>query len=119
MAEKGFFLMAQSQNSVSLHDTEELKELLLPRVAIVYTEWNHKIVRELVNGCESMLHRFGGDIITKMPVPGSFEIPFACREIWKHFESDSEYPEAKLLFRLVLALPPHLTPQVSAHRKLS
>lgn len=94
--------MAQSQSSLSLHDTHQLNELQLPRVAIVYTEWNDEIVRELVNGCESMLHRFGGDIITKMPVPGSFEIPFACRQLWKHFENDPECPEAIIAFGAVI-----------------
>ena len=39
--------MAQSQHSISLLDTHHLADLQLARVAIVHTEWNDKIVREL------------------------------------------------------------------------
>jgi len=62
--------MAQSQNSTSLLDTHHLQQLKLAKVAIVHTEWNDKIVRELKNGCESMIHSFGGDIIENLAVPG-------------------------------------------------
>ncbi|MBS1690045.1 MAG: 6,7-dimethyl-8-ribityllumazine synthase, partial [Bacteroidetes bacterium] len=62
--------MAQSQHSDSLLDTHHLAEMKYARVAIVHTEWNDKIVRELKNGCESMIHRFGGDIIDQLIVPG-------------------------------------------------
>jgi 6,7-dimethyl-8-ribityllumazine synthase len=74
--------MAQSQNSISLLDTHQLEQLKLGKIAIVHTEWNDKIVRELLNGCESMVHRFGGDIIENVPVPGCFELPFGCRQVW-------------------------------------
>jgi 6,7-dimethyl-8-ribityllumazine synthase len=94
--------MAQSQNSVSLHDTEQLKGLELARVAIVHTEWNDKIVRELVNGCESMIHRFGADIIDNVPVPGCFELPFACRQVWQYHEKKEERPEAIITFGAVI-----------------
>jgi len=94
--------MAQSQNSISLHNTEQLKGLDLAKVAIVHTEWNDKIVRELVNGCESMIHRFGGDIIDNLAVPGCFELPFACRQLWQHHEKKQEKPEAIIAFGAVI-----------------
>lgn len=74
----------------------------MPRVAIVFTEWNDKIVRELLNGCEGVIHRFGGNIIDKMLVPGCFEIPFACRALWHRFEKTDEKPEAIIAFGAVI-----------------
>ncbi len=94
--------MAQSNNSVSLHDTHSLQQLKLPRVAIVHTEWNDKIVRELMNGCESMIHRFTGDIIDVTAVPGCFELPFGCRQIWEQYEDEDEKPEAIIAFGAVI-----------------
>jgi 6,7-dimethyl-8-ribityllumazine synthase len=91
-----------SQNNNTLHDTQMLHELGLSRVAIVCTEWNNSIVRELVNGCEGMLHKFGGDIIKKLTVPGCFELPFACKMLWRHFENKSEKPEAIIAFGAVI-----------------
>ena len=94
--------MAQSQNSISLLDTHQLEKLKLGKIAIVHTEWNDKIVRELLNGCESMVHRFGGDIIENVPVPGCFELPFGCRQVWERSKDKSEKPEAIIAFGAVI-----------------
>jgi 6,7-dimethyl-8-ribityllumazine synthase len=94
--------MAQSSNSVSLLDTEHLHQLKTAKLAIVQTEWNDKIIRELVNGCESMVHRFGGDIIEKLPVPGCFEIPFGAKQLWEHYKDKEEQPEAIIAFGAVI-----------------
>lgn len=96
--------MARSTNSASLLDTHQLEALKLPRVAIVHTEWNEKIIRELVNGCESTVHKLGGDITENIAVPGCFELPFACRQLWKHYENkdENERPEAIIAFGAVI-----------------
>ena len=94
--------MAQSKNSFSLLDTQNLETLKLPRIAIVHTEWNEKIVRELVNGCEGILHRFTGEIINNIAVPGCFELPFACRQVWEHYKDKDERPEAIIAFGAVI-----------------
>jgi len=94
--------MAQSQNSFSLLDTHLLEQLQLPRVAIVHTEWNDKIVRELVNGCEGIIHKFTGDIIGKLAVPGCFELPFGCRQLWERYKNSDERPEAIIAFGAVI-----------------
>jgi 6,7-dimethyl-8-ribityllumazine synthase len=94
--------MAQSQHSTSLLDTQRLEHLVRPKLAIVYTEWNEKIVRELVNGCESMLHRFDADIVDNQVVPGCFELPFACRHLWEHYKNKDEKPEAIIAFGAVI-----------------
>src|ERR1700743_2713188 len=94
--------MAQFTHSVSLLDTEHLKHLKAAKLAIVHTEWNDKIVREQINGCESMMHRFGGDIIEKTAVPGCFEIPFGCKQLWEHYGNKEEQPEAIIAFGAVI-----------------
>ena len=94
--------MAQSQHSISLLDTHLLEHLELPRVAIVHTEWNDKIVREQVNGFESIIHKFNGDVIQKLAVPGCFELPFGCRQLWQYMEKKHEKPEAIVAFGAVI-----------------
>jgi len=94
--------MAQSINSESLLDTHSLKSLQRPRMAIVHTEWNDKIVRELKNGCESIIHKFGGEITHCVAVPGSFELPFGCRLVAQHAEYQTTMPEVIIAFGAVI-----------------
>ncbi len=94
--------MAQATNSSSLTDTHLIDDLGLSHVAIVATEWNDKIVRELINGCESVLHKFGSNVIDKTIVPGAFELPFACQRIWRHYQDRQIKPEAIIAFGAVI-----------------
>jgi 6,7-dimethyl-8-ribityllumazine synthase len=94
--------MAQATNSSSLTDTHLIQDLGLSHVAIVATEWNDKIVRELINGCESELHKFGGSIIDKTIVPGAFELPFGCKRLWQHYQKHDVKPEAIIAFGAVI-----------------
>ncbi len=94
--------MAKAQHSFSLLDTHQLETLELAKVAIVHTEWNDKIVRELVNGFEGIIHRFKGDIIDSIAVPGCFELPFGVRKLWQHFERSEHRPEAIVAFGAVI-----------------
>jgi 6,7-dimethyl-8-ribityllumazine synthase len=94
--------MAKAAHSNSFTDTLGLEHLHLPKVAIVHTEWNDKIVRELVNGCESIIHKFTGDIIDRIAVPGSFELPYGCRYIWDKHKEQDERPEAIIAFGAVI-----------------
>jgi 6,7-dimethyl-8-ribityllumazine synthase len=97
-----YYYMALADNSPSLLDTKDLEHLEYARVAIVRTEWNEKIVRELKNGAESMIHRFGGDIIEDITVPGCFELPFACKHLWHKLENHDDRPEAIIAFGAVI-----------------
>ena len=51
------------------------------KVAIVFTEWNDKIVAEQIAGAERVLQQHKAELIYKEPVPGSFELPFACKQV--------------------------------------
>ncbi len=94
--------MAQSQHSESLLDTHLIENMALPKVAIVHTEWNDKIINELINGFEGVFHKFGGDILEKVAVPGCFELPFAIKQVWAHYEKQENKPEAIIAFGAVI-----------------
>lgn len=94
--------MAIAQNSTSLTDTETLEGIQDAKIAIVHTEWNDKIVGELMAGCNNVLSKFGSDIIETLAVPGCFEIPFACRELWHFHQNKLEQPEAIIAFGAVI-----------------
>ncbi len=94
--------MAQSQHSISLLDTQSLEHLEKARVAVVHTEWNDKIVREQLNGFESVMNRFNAVIVTKVAVPGCFELPFAIKQVWEHYADKPHKPEAIVAFGAVI-----------------
>jgi len=96
--------MAQSQNSTSFLNTDALGQLTNARVAIVFTEWNEKIIAEQLKGCERVLQEFNVTIIDKVAVPGSFEIPFACKRLWDHYAifTNELQPEAIIAFGAVI-----------------
>jgi len=53
------------------------------RFAIVASRWNELIVSQLLSGAEDALLRLGAapDKITRVRVPGSFEIPVAAKKL--------------------------------------
>lgn len=73
--------MAQSQNSTSLLDISGLSNLTGASIAIAYTEWNEAIVAEQIKGAERILEQAGVKNIDKYAVPGSFELPYACKQL--------------------------------------
>lgn len=82
MGQKGdFSFMAQSQDSSSLLDISGLTNIAGSKVAIVYTEWNDKIVDEQIAGAQRILDKAGITEVSYYPVPGSFELPFACKQV--------------------------------------
>ncbi|HXS36013.1 MAG TPA: 6,7-dimethyl-8-ribityllumazine synthase [Flavipsychrobacter sp.] len=94
--------MAQSQDSTSLLETTAIKQLKRSRLAIVYTEWNEKIVNELLKGCEKTVAGFDAKIVSKIVVPGCFELPFACKQLWENSAVKKNAPEAIIAFGAVI-----------------
>lgn len=70
-------------------------------VVIVYTEWNDFVVSELAAGCERVLdeHKVSH---SKLRVPGSFELPFACKQIWEQTKGTGAQPSAIIAFGCVI-----------------
>jgi 6,7-dimethyl-8-ribityllumazine synthase len=94
--------MAQSQHSASLLDVSSLAGMAPARVAIVYTEWNDKIIAEQIAGCKRVLDAHGAVVSQQVAVPGAFELPFACRHIWLQNTESNDRPEAIIAFGAVI-----------------
>lgn len=71
--------MALSSESPLLLQTDYLRFETPPRIALVRTEWNDKIVSEMVAGAERAITPNGGQALNPLLVPGAFELPFGCR----------------------------------------
>ncbi|HTN45899.1 MAG TPA: 6,7-dimethyl-8-ribityllumazine synthase [Flavipsychrobacter sp.] len=96
--------MAFSQDSNSLLDTTLLEDLKDARVALVFTEWNDQIVAAQLNGFDKIATALHVQVTDRVAVPGSFEIPFACKKLWKSYEGkrETEKPEAIIAFGAVI-----------------
>jgi 6,7-dimethyl-8-ribityllumazine synthase len=94
--------MALSVDSNSLLDLDALSALKQARVALVTTEWNDKIVAAQVAGARRIAEQTGAIISKELVVPGSFELPFACRALWNNMETYSDAPEAIIAFGAVI-----------------
>lgn len=94
--------MAQSTDSHSLLDTTQLQSGIPMRIAVVYTEWNDKIVTALVAGCTAVCDELQTIITHKLAVPGSFELPFACNQLWRQTQGQPDAPEAIIAFGAVI-----------------
>lgn len=73
--------MATSGKNLSEYDKATMPEAGHLRFGIVVSEWNPEITDALASGAYDTLLDLGADPenITKMHVPGSFELPAGCR----------------------------------------
>lgn len=71
-------------------------------VVMIYTEWNDGVTNELVTGCERTLQQYNISRVTKIQVPGAFELPFACRQYWEASKGTSAQPGAIIAFGCVI-----------------
>jgi len=94
--------MAESKHSPSLLDTTALGNTPGARVAIIFTEWNENIVAEQVAGAERILQQYNAALTGKYAVPGSFELPFACKHLYETTKQQDNTPEAIIAFGAVI-----------------
>lgn len=96
--------MAFSLHSTSLLDTTPLVDLKDARIAVVFTEWNDQIVAAQLNGFDKIATALGVHVTDRIAVPGSFEIPFACKQLWNSYngKNETEKPEAIIAFGAVI-----------------
>lgn len=61
------------------------------RVGIVISQWNEFITKQLLDGALDNLERHGvqHDDVTVLWVPGSFELPLACRKLAERGDMDA------------------------------
>jgi len=93
-----------SVHNDKLFEASGLKGLQDARIAIVHTRWNAFIVDELVKGCKETLIDNG---ITKnaqdlIEVPGSIEIPFACKHFFEAAQNKEDPLDAIIAFGCVI-----------------
>ncbi|GEP98658.1 6,7-dimethyl-8-ribityllumazine synthase [Chitinophaga cymbidii] len=87
-------------NQTLLNDTGIL-QLEGASVVIVYTEWNDFVTNELTAGAERILEQYKISH-RKLLVPGSFELPFACRQVWEQTKGTGAQPSAIIAFGCVI-----------------
>lgn len=58
------------------------------RVGIVHARWNEECIESLVKGAKETLERAGVNDIVVRSVPGSYELPFGVRTMFKHDDID-------------------------------
>src|SRR5690606_29556703 len=78
--------MADPNQSALIYDLQGLKTALIPapRIAVVKTEWNDRIIDAMEEGVQEVWEPFVPPThIVRHRVPGAFELPFACRRIWE------------------------------------
>jgi 6,7-dimethyl-8-ribityllumazine synthase len=95
--------MAQLQQDSQLLRTEQLQQLEGARIAYVYTEWNDLIIKALMEGSDRVAESLGARVVSRIAVPGSVELTYACRRLWE-LESpfSEEAPEAIIAFGAVI-----------------
>jgi 6,7-dimethyl-8-ribityllumazine synthase len=94
--------MALSSDSNTLLNLSGIAHMENATVAIVATEWNDAIVAEQIAGAKRIAQQTGATISHEIYVPGSFELPFACKAIWESNESVSDSPDAIIAFGAVI-----------------
>ena len=69
--------MASSEKNLSSFNSENIKDVSGARIGIVVSEWNDEITGALYSGAVTTLkaHGITADNITRLDVPGSFELP--------------------------------------------
>lgn len=94
--------MALSSDSSSLLDYSNLAHLKDAKVAIIATEWNDHIIKELKLGAYKIANNTGVEISHDITVPGCFELPFACNALIQSIKKSSDAPEAIIVFGVVI-----------------
>jgi 6,7-dimethyl-8-ribityllumazine synthase len=90
-----------TETSVLLN-TAGMDTLKDARVGIVATEWNHDIVALQMAGAQRIATQIGATIAAEIFVPGSFELPFACKELWSYSSLATRPIDAIIAFGAVI-----------------
>lgn len=75
--------MATENKNLSHYDKSELPDASGLKIGLVVSEWNTEITENLFKGAREALLDCGvkKENILRWNVPGSFELPFACKKI--------------------------------------
>ena len=80
--------MATSQKNLSVYDKESLPDAKDMKIGFVVSEWNPDITENLFQGAFDALLDVGAikENIIRWNVPGSFELPYACKKMQESFD---------------------------------
>ena len=68
-----------------------------------FQEWNEKIVAEQIHGARRIATATNATITHEIFVPGSFELPFACKQLVQHCATlEDDAPQAIVAFGAVI-----------------
>lgn len=85
-----------------LLDISALADMKGARVAIIATEWNNDIVASQIEGARRIAEQTGAEISSTIYVPGSFELPFACKALWDNTLETPHQVDAIIAFGAVV-----------------
>jgi 6,7-dimethyl-8-ribityllumazine synthase len=94
--------MATSSLGNTLYDLSGLTSVRESRIALIGTEWNDKIVEKQISGAKTIAEKVDAIISHEIFVPGSFELPYACKALWESTRDRSEAPQAIIAFGAVI-----------------
>lgn len=94
--------MALSADSNALSDMSAIKDMAPAHIAMVYTEWNEKIVAAQLKGAKKIAQATGHPIVWEVIVPGCFELPYACRSVIAHHKKHNNPLDAVIAFGAVI-----------------
>lgn len=91
---------------MSVHHTSLMNDTGIPDledavVVLVSTEWNDFIVNPLAEGCTNTLQKMGIQSV-HIKVPGSVELPFACRRYFEAKKNTDQQPDAIIALGCVI-----------------
>lgn len=86
----------------TLLDLQNIPTDLNLKVALVFTEWNAEIVHEQIAGAKRIAEKLNVKIKQEIAVPGSVEIPFACRRLFEAMQGKDDCPDAIITFGAVI-----------------
>lgn len=83
--------MATKKKNLSKHEKRAYKEVEQYSIGLVVSDWNPEITGALADGAVASLEAHGvlSDNITRIAVPGAFELPFGARVLLKRHKLDA------------------------------
>lgn len=91
-----------SQHNTGMLNAIEQLQAKNGKIVVVSTLWNDDIINEMYNGCMQFLSAHEAQIIEHIKVPGAFEIPYMCKQIWNKLKNTPSQPEAIIALGAVI-----------------
>lgn len=91
-----------SVHNESLLNPTDFSDLKNVNIGIIHTQWNAFLVDKLVAGCKEKLVEHQIPEVKTACVPGSFEIPYACKRLYESLAKMPQPLDAIIAFGSVI-----------------